>query len=40
MVKTIRYFIIPGSHPTTCPGKAHLLLFLHWEEILTWLTSE
>jgi pimeloyl-ACP methyl ester carboxylesterase len=31
---------IPNSHLTICPGEAHMLLFPHWEEILTQLTSE
>jgi pimeloyl-ACP methyl ester carboxylesterase len=31
---------IPNSHQTICPGEGHMLLFPHWEEILTQLTSE
>jgi pimeloyl-ACP methyl ester carboxylesterase len=31
---------IPGSTLTICEKEAHLLLFPHWEEILTQLTSE
>jgi pimeloyl-ACP methyl ester carboxylesterase len=31
---------IPGSRITICENEAHLLLFPHWEEILTVLTSE
>ena len=26
---------IPNSHLTICPGEGHMLLFPHWEEILT-----
>jgi pimeloyl-ACP methyl ester carboxylesterase len=31
---------IPGCKPTSCEGEAHLLLFPHWDEILTQLLSE
>ncbi len=31
---------IPGCKLTICKNEAHLLLFPHWEEILTQLTSE
>jgi len=31
---------IPNSRLTICPGEAHMLLFPHWEEILTQLISE
>ncbi len=31
---------IPGCTTTICENEAHLLLFPHWEEILTQLTSE
>jgi len=31
---------IPNSQLTICPGEAHMLLFPHWEEILTQLLSE
>jgi pimeloyl-ACP methyl ester carboxylesterase len=31
---------IPGSRLTICDGEAHLLLFPHWEEILSVLTTE
>ena len=31
---------IPGCTTTICEDEAHLLLFPHWEEILTQLTSE
>jgi len=31
---------IPGCSLTICEGEAHLLLFPHWEEILTQLISE
>jgi pimeloyl-ACP methyl ester carboxylesterase len=31
---------IPNSHLTICPGEGHMLLFPHWEEILTQLSSE
>ena len=31
---------IPHSRLTLCEGEGHLLLFPHWEEILTQLTSE
>jgi len=30
---------IPGCRATFCPGEAHLLLFPHWEEILTALVA-
>ncbi len=30
---------IPGCTKILCPGEGHLLLFPHWEEILTTLTS-
>jgi len=31
---------IPNAHLRLCENEAHLLLFPHWEEILTQLTSE
>jgi pimeloyl-ACP methyl ester carboxylesterase len=31
---------IPGSRLTICDGEAHLLLFPHWKEILSVLTTE
>jgi pimeloyl-ACP methyl ester carboxylesterase len=31
---------IPDSQLTVCPGEGHMLLFPHWEEILTQLISE
>ena len=31
---------IPNCTAIYCPGEAHLLLFPHWEEILTWLKME
>ena len=31
---------LPNSHLTICPGEAHMLLFPHWEEILSQLPSE
>jgi pimeloyl-ACP methyl ester carboxylesterase len=31
---------IPGCKVTLCENEAHLLLFPHWEEILTQLISE
>jgi pimeloyl-ACP methyl ester carboxylesterase len=31
---------IPGRRTTICENEAHLLLFPHWEEILTQLISE
>lgn len=31
---------MPGSHLNILPGEGHMLLFPHWEEILTQLTSE
>jgi pimeloyl-ACP methyl ester carboxylesterase len=32
--------LIPGCKSTSCDNEAHLLLFPHWEEILTQLLSE
>jgi pimeloyl-ACP methyl ester carboxylesterase len=31
---------IPGCRTTSCEGEAHLLLFPHWDQILTQLLSE
>jgi pimeloyl-ACP methyl ester carboxylesterase len=31
---------IPNCHLTICPGEGHMLLFPHWEEILSQLTLE